>query len=50
MIEDLSHITFVVSDLERMTDILQTVFGAKQVYASDEMQFSLSAEKFSHDR
>lgn len=46
MIEDLSHITFVVSDLERMTDILQTVFGAKQVYASDEMQFSRSAEKF----
>ena len=46
MIEDLSHITFIVSDLERMSEILETVFGAREVYASDEKQFSRSAEKF----
>ncbi len=46
MIEDLSHLTFIVSDLGRMTEILETVFGAKQVYASGEKQFSRAPEKF----
>jgi fosfomycin resistance protein FosX len=46
MIEDLSHITFIVSDLDRMTEILETVFGAKEVYASGEKQFSQAPEKF----
>ncbi|WP_440981411.1 FosX/FosE/FosI family fosfomycin resistance hydrolase [Shinella sumterensis] len=46
MIEGLSHITFIVRDLDRMTDILQGVFDAKQVYASGKRQFSLSPERF----
>ena len=45
-IEGLSHITFVVSDLERMTELLTTVFDAQEVYASGEQTFSLSREKF----
>ena len=46
MIEGLSHITFIVRDLERMTEILTGVFDAREVYASDARQFSLSREKF----
>jgi catechol 2,3-dioxygenase-like lactoylglutathione lyase family enzyme len=46
MIEGLSHMTFIVHDLDRMTDILQGVFDAKQVYASGKRQFSLSPERF----
>jgi catechol 2,3-dioxygenase-like lactoylglutathione lyase family enzyme len=46
MIEGLSHMTFIVRDLDRMTDILQVVFDAKQVYASGKRQFSLSPERF----
>ncbi|MER8982892.1 MULTISPECIES: FosX/FosE/FosI family fosfomycin resistance hydrolase [unclassified Mesorhizobium] len=46
MIEGLSHMTFIVRDLDRMTDILEGVFDAREVYASDAEQFSLSREKF----
>ncbi len=46
MIEGLSHMTFVVKDLERMTEILTTVFGAKEVYSSGKETFSVSPEKF----
>ncbi|MBX9457266.1 MAG: FosX/FosE/FosI family fosfomycin resistance hydrolase [Rhizobium sp.] len=46
MIEGLSHMTFVVSDLDRMTGILESVLGAREVYASGEATFSLSREKF----
>ncbi|MCV0395175.1 MAG: FosX/FosE/FosI family fosfomycin resistance hydrolase [Rhizobiaceae bacterium] len=46
MIEGLSHITFVVRDLERMTAILEDVLGAEEVYSSGAEQFSLSPEKF----
>ena len=35
MIEGLSHITFIVRDLDRMTAILEGVFDAREVYASD---------------
>jgi fosfomycin resistance protein FosX len=34
MIEGLSHITFVVSDLDRMTHFLNTIFNAQEIYAS----------------
>ena len=44
----LSHITFVVSDLDRMQDILETVFDARCIYRSDAEQFSLSEERFYH--
>ena len=46
MIEGLSHMTFVVRDLDRMTQILTDVLGAKEIYASGDRTFSLSREKF----
>ena len=46
MIEGLSHVTFVVRDLERMTRILTGIFGAREVYASGEVRFSVACEKF----
>ncbi|MGD0151720.1 MAG: FosX/FosE/FosI family fosfomycin resistance hydrolase [Xanthobacteraceae bacterium] len=46
MIEGLSHMTFVVRDLERMTRILTGVFGAREVYASGNEAFSAAREKF----
>ena len=46
MVEGLSHVTFIVSDLERMSRFLETVFEAREVYASGEDTFSLSREKF----
>lgn len=46
MIEGMSHITFVVSDLERTSRFLTTIFDARLVYDSGERGFSLSAERF----
>ena len=46
MIESLSHLTFVVRDLEKMGRILVEVLGAVEVYSSGEKTFSASREKF----
>jgi fosfomycin resistance protein FosX len=46
MIEGLSHITFVVRDLDVMEHILTTVLGARRVYDSGAGSFSLSRERF----
>ena len=46
MIEGLSHVTFVVRDLDRMTRILTGIFGAREVYASGDETFSVAREKF----
>lgn len=46
MIEGLSHITFIVRDLERMTTFLTYVFDAEEVYASGDRTFSIAREKF----
>jgi catechol 2,3-dioxygenase-like lactoylglutathione lyase family enzyme len=46
MISGLSHVTFVVKDIERMTEIMTALFEAKEVYDSGATQFSLSREKF----
>jgi fosfomycin resistance protein FosX len=46
MIEGLSHITFVVSDLDQMANFLKTIFDAQEVYCSGEKFFSISREKF----
>jgi catechol 2,3-dioxygenase-like lactoylglutathione lyase family enzyme len=46
VIEGLSHVTYVVRDLERMTRILTGIFGAREVYASGEETFSVAREKF----
>jgi fosfomycin resistance protein FosX len=46
VIEGLSHVTFVVRDLERMTRILTGIFDAREVYASGDEAFSVAREKF----
>jgi fosfomycin resistance protein FosX len=42
----LSHITFIVADLDAMEEILVAVLGARKVYDSGSEQFSLSEERF----
>ncbi len=46
MIEGLSHMTFVVSEMERMTAIMTNVLGAREIYSSGDKTFSRSREKF----
>ncbi|MBS9719115.1 FosX/FosE/FosI family fosfomycin resistance hydrolase [Tianweitania sp. BSSL-BM11] len=46
MIQGLSHMTFIVSDLERMTTILTEVMDAREIYSSGDDTFSVSREKF----
>lgn len=46
MIEGLSHITFIVRDLDRMEEILTTLLEAKKIYDSGDKTFSLSEERF----
>lgn len=46
MIKALSHITFIVSDLDRMSNFLTAIFDAKEIYSSGEKEFSISKEKF----
>ena len=46
MIEGLSHMTFIVRDLDRMAGILTGIFDAREVYSSGDDTFSLSREKF----
>lgn len=46
MIEGLSHITFIVKDLDRMEELLTTVLDARKIYDSGENNFSLSRERF----
>ena len=46
MIEGLSHITFIVRDLDRMEEILVSVLGARKVYDSGDSTFSVSRERF----
>ena len=46
MIEGLSHITFIVKDLERMKLLLVGALGGKELYDSGDKPFSISREKF----
>lgn len=46
MTEGLSHITFVVRDLDKMTNFLTSIFDAKEIYSSGDRKFSISREKF----
>jgi catechol 2,3-dioxygenase-like lactoylglutathione lyase family enzyme len=45
-IEGISHITFIVSDLDRMARLLCDGLGATEVYDSVEKNYSISHEKF----
>ena len=46
MISGLSHLTFIVRDLEIMSHIMGEVLGGREVYSSGEKQHSISPEKF----
>ncbi|MBC8037662.1 MAG: FosX/FosE/FosI family fosfomycin resistance thiol transferase [Rhizobiales bacterium] len=46
MIQGLSHMTFIVRDLDRMETILVNVLGARKVYDSGGETYSLSRERF----
>jgi catechol 2,3-dioxygenase-like lactoylglutathione lyase family enzyme len=45
-IEGLSHITLIVSDLERAARLLRDVLDARELYRSGDETFSRSAEMF----
>ncbi|AMC33911.1 FosX/FosE/FosI family fosfomycin resistance hydrolase [Janthinobacterium sp. B9-8] len=45
-IQHLSHLTFIVKDLERMACFLCEGLGAVEIYDSQAQRFSLSHEKF----
>lgn len=45
-IQAISHITFVVRNLDRMSSLLCNGLGAREVYDSGTTTFSLSKEKF----
>lgn len=42
----ISHMTFIVQDLEKATQFFEQIFGAKEVYSSGETTFSIAREKF----
>lgn len=46
MIEGISHITFIVKDLELATKFFKQIFEAEEVYFSGDNTFSVSREKF----
>jgi catechol 2,3-dioxygenase-like lactoylglutathione lyase family enzyme len=46
MAQGLSHITFIVRDLDRMEALLTTVLDARKVYDSGDETFSTSRERF----
>lgn len=46
MIEGLSHMTFIVRNLDKMEVLLAQVFDAKKIYDSGEDTFSISRERF----
>ncbi len=46
MIEGLSHLTFIVKDLERSGEFFKRLFEAVEIYSSQEHNFSLSRERF----
>ncbi len=46
MVQGLSHMTFIVSDLDKMEEMLTTVLDAKKIYDSGDKTFSFSKERF----
>ncbi len=46
MIEGISHITFIVHDLEKAAKFFREIFDAKEVYSSSDKTYSLSREKY----
>jgi fosfomycin resistance protein FosX len=46
MIKGISHITLIVRDIEKTTDLFRKLFEAKEIYSSGEDTHSISREKF----
>lgn len=46
MIEGISHMTFIVANLDRASLFFEELFDAKRVYDSGEQTYSLSKERF----
>ncbi|MCL2420747.1 MAG: FosX/FosE/FosI family fosfomycin resistance hydrolase [Defluviitaleaceae bacterium] len=46
MISGISHITFMVKDIERSTNFFEKIFDAREVYSSEDETFSIAREKF----
>lgn len=46
MIEYVSHMTFIVKNLDKMEKLLTTVLGARKIYDSGPKTFSVSKERF----
>ncbi len=46
MIQGISHLTFIVKNLDTMENLLVQIFSAKKVYDSGDQTFSLSKERF----
>lgn len=46
MIKGISHLTFIVHDIEKATLFFKKIFSAEIVYDSGEQKFSLSEERF----
>ena len=46
MISGISHLTFIVKDLELSKNFWGNIFGAKEVYSSGDKIYSISKEKF----
>ncbi len=46
MIKGVSHITFIVKNLEKSTEFFKKIFNAKEVYSSKKTKYSLYPEKF----
>lgn len=46
MIEGISHVTFVVKNLDKTTELFKEIFDAKEVYYSGNKKHSLFKERF----
>lgn len=46
MIECVSHITFIVKNLDKTTELFKELFNAKEIYYSAEKKHSLFKERF----
>ena len=46
MIQGLSHLTFIVRDLDMMARVITDVLGGEEIYSSGDKTFSTAREKF----
>jgi catechol 2,3-dioxygenase-like lactoylglutathione lyase family enzyme len=46
LISGISHITFIVKNLDKATIFFKDIFGAKEIYDSGDKKFSISKEKY----